>query len=371
MKNIAKIQYYMDLNSFSGRRHIVFALVSFLFLMTSCSKGLEYKRSQGGDITDLDFPVTGDSTATADLIPDSTIIDYLLLSKSAALSITNDSNVVIENLQFENIDGIALNIKGGRNILIRNCFFNKAKEEAINIEISSGIKIENCLFNGVATGVYAMQSKSISVKNNQFINVRQRSYGGRGQFIQFNGVTGEGNSIENNRGENFAGESDPEDLISMFNSTGTANSPISIRNNIFRGGGPSTSGGGIMTGDYGGGYQVVENNTLLDPGQYGIASAGGKHISLINNKIFAKQQPFTNNPLYVWAQAGAGCSDIYVKGNRANWKNKNGEINGGWNSENCANTSFEYPTTITIEEMNVPEHLITMVTPEQLVAIRK
>ncbi|MGK2862967.1 MAG: right-handed parallel beta-helix repeat-containing protein [Chitinophagaceae bacterium] len=361
----------MGLKSLFAGRHSVFALVTSLSLLVSCSKDLEYKRSQSEDITDLDLPVSGNSTEYSELNPDSLVIDYLLLTKSEPISITNESNVVIENLQFENAEGIALNIKGGHNIIIRNCFFNKAKEEAINIEISSGIRIENCLFNGVTTGVYAMQSQSIIVKNNQFVNVSQRSYGGRGQFVQFNGVSGEGNSIENNKGENFPGESNPEDLISMFNSSGTAESPISIRNNIFRGGGPSTSGGGIMTGDYGGGYQVVENNTLLDPGQYGIASAGGKHITLINNKIFAKQQPFTNNPLYVWAQAGAGCSDIFVKGNRANWINKNGEVNGGWNSESCDNTSFEYPTTITLEEMNVPEHLITMVTPEQLLEIRK
>ena len=359
----------MKVKSMLTHSKFIFAFVVSVSLITGCSKSdLQYKRGQTSSSTEPEFP-----PATTEIpAPDSTAaIAYLTLVNSEAQVIYNQSNVIIENLRFENIDGIALNVKEGNDIIIRNCFFNKATEEAINIESSANITIENCLFNGVTTGVYAMQSQSIKIRNNQFVNVRQREGGGRGQFVQFNGVTGEGNVIEDNRGENFPGESDPEDMISLFSSSGTAESPISISNNIFRGGGPSSSGGGIMTGDYGGSYQVVENNTLLDPGQYGIATAGGNNISLINNKIYAKQQSFTNNPLYVWAQAGVACSDINVQGNRVNWTNWKGEINNGWNSGNCDNTSFESPTTISLEEMNVPEQLITMITVEELLEIRE
>ncbi|MFI5406484.1 MAG: right-handed parallel beta-helix repeat-containing protein, partial [Nitrososphaerales archaeon] len=342
----------MKVKSILTHSKLIFALVVSVSLISGCSKGdLQYKRGQSSSISEPEFsPETIDMPAP-DSIPS---IAYLTLTNSEAQVIYDQSNVIIENLRFENIEGIAINIKEGNDITIRNCFFDKATEEAINIESSAGITIENCLFNGVTTGVYAMQSQSIKIKNNQFVNVRQRVGGGRGQFVQFNGVTGDGNAIEDNRGENFPGESDPEDMISLFSSSGTAESPISVSDNIFRGGGPSSSGGGIMTGDYGGSYQVVENNTLLDPGQYGIATAGGNNISLINNKIYAKQQSFTNNPLYVWAQAGVACSDINVKGNRVNWTNWEGEINSGWNSGNCDNTSFERTATISLEEMNVP-----------------
>jgi len=345
----------------------VFALVISAALITGCSKGdLEYKRKHNTPTT----PTTPAPTPTPIPTPTPTG-NYLSLAKSSAKTISGQSNVVIENLQFENIDGRSLYINGSKNITIRNCFFNKATAEAISIENSSTITIENCLFNGVITGVYALSSETIKVRNNQFVNVRKLTVGGRGQFVQFNGVTGAGNAIENNKGENFLGESNPEDLISLYRSSGTASSPISVRNNIFRGGGPSASGGGIMTGDYGGSYQIVENNTLLDPGQYGIAAAGGSNITLINNKIFAKQQPFTNNPLYVWAQEGASCSNINVKGNRVNWLDKSGTKNNGWNAGNCNGTSFESPTTITLAEMAVPAHLITMITPAELLQIRK
>jgi pectate lyase len=357
----------MKLNTMLLSSKAVFALVISATLITSCSKGdLEYKRKKS-----TTSPTPTEPTAPTTPTPTPTpTTGYLALPKAAAKLISGQSNVVIENLQFADIDGNGVNIKGSNNVIIRNCFFNKGTAEAISIENSSTITIENCLFNGVTTGVYGLESQTIKITCNQFVNVRQRSGGGRGQFVQFNNVTGAGNAIENNRGENFAGESDPEDLISLFSSSGTAASPISVRNNIFRGGGPSTSGGGIMSGDYGGGYQVVENNTLLDPGQYGIAAAGGSNISLINNKIYAKQQPFTNNPLYVWAQQGASCSNITVKGNRVNWTDKNGSINNGWNAGNCSNTSFEYPTTISLAEMNVPDHLITMITPAELLQIR-
>lgn len=368
-----KIQYFMNLNTKLLSSNTVLALVFGASLITSCSKGdLEYKRRrQATEATPTPGPAPAPTPTPTPAAPSTSSTKYLSLPVSGARKVSNESNVVIENLRFENINGIALNITGSNSITIRNCFFNKATDEAINIERSANITIENCLFNGVSTGVYALESQTIKVRNNQFVNVRQRSVGGRGQFVQFNNVTGAGSLVEDNKGENFAGESDPEDLISMFNSSGTAASPISIRNNMFRGGGPSASGGGIMSGDYGGGYQVVENNTLLDPGQYGIASAGGSNISLINNKIYAKQQPFTNNPLYVWAQAGASCSNINVKGNRVNWLDKNGSRNNGWDAGNCGNTSFEYPTTISLSEMNVPDHLISMITPTELLSIRK
>ena len=349
----------------TSRNLLVLTVMSTLIV--SCSKGVEYKR---GRIA-APPPEPTEPPPTTQPVPIPTT-GYLALPKSEAKFIYQDSNVLIENLQFANIEGIAIYIKYSKNVTIRNCFFNKATEEAINIERSPNIRIENCLFSNVNSGVYAMESQTIAVINNQFVNARKRAAdSSRGQFIQFNGVTGTGNIIENNQGENFFNESDPEDLVSLFKSSGTAANPISIRNNTFRGGGPSTSGGGIMTGDYGGSYIIVENNTLVDPGQYGIAIAGGSNITIINNKIYGKQQSFTNNPLYVWGQTGVICSNNNVKGNRANWTDKNGYNNRGWNAGNCTSTLFEYPTPITLVEMNVPAHLITKITPAELLQIRK
>lgn len=294
---------------------------------------------------------------------------YLSLPLSG--KIIAKSGQVIENLRFENMADVAIRVGDASNVIIRNCAFVKTGAEAIEMENASNVTVTNCFFFGVTTGVYALSSTTIKVDNNQFVNVRQRSGGGRGQFVQFNGVGGAGNSVSNNKGENFLDESNPEDLISMFNSSGTASSPILIRNNMFRGGGPSASGGGIMAGDYGGSYQIVENNVLLNPGQYGYAASGGFNIQIINNKVFAKQQPFTNNPLYVADYApNSSCGNIIVKGNRVNWTDRNGNKNNGWNSGDCSSTTYEPNSTISESELGVPTHLIDFISATDLLKIR-
>lgn len=301
---------------------------------------------------------------------------YLSLPKSAAQVVTNQSNKVIENLKFEDFTGIGIRITGGANIIIRNCFFNRGGAEAITIEGATNVTVENCLFNKVTTGVYAISSKTIKINNNEFINVRKRSDGVRGQFVQFNGVTGAGNQVNDNRGENFLSESNPEDLVSMYRSSGTATSPIEVKRNTFRGGGPSASGGGIVLGDNGGSYQIAEGNKLLDPGQYGMAIAGGNNCSILNNQIAAKQQSFTNNPLYMWAQAGAACGTNTVRGNKIYWIDKSGSFNGGWDAGNCAGSSFEYPARWNsyaegVTALAIPGHFLKYLNAAEELTIRK
>jgi len=302
---------------------------------------------------------------------------YLSLPISAPIDLSGQSNVIVENKRFRNAPNHAIRLGNATNITIRNCFFDGSGAEAVDIENSSNITVTNCLFARVINGVYALSSQTIKVNNNQFVNVKRNSGGGRGQCVQFNNVTGSGNEVNNNRGENFLGEGDPEDLISMYQSSGTASSPISIRNNMFRGGGPSGSGGGIMTGDGGGGsggsYQIAENNVLLNPGQYGMAASGGNNIQILNNKIFAKQQYFSNNPLYVANYSSASCGNIIVKGNLVNWTDRNGNKNNGWNQGSCGNTDYNPDNngSITEEALNMPAHLITFVTPTELLTIRK
>ena len=299
---------------------------------------------------------------------------YLSLPKGVPTTYTNLSNLLIEGLQFTNKSGNNLVFKNCKNITIRNCYFGLSSEEAISIELGSGITIENNLFANNKGGVYALRTKgSVVIRNNQFINTKGPLP--RGQYIQLDACSGAGNIIENNKGESWPGESDPEDLISLFKSRGTAESPILVRNNIFRGGGPSSSGGGIMTGDTDGGYVIVENNILVDPGQYGIAAAGGNNIIIRNNKVFGRSQHFTNVGIYVWAQADAPCSDIEVSNNDINYTKGNiakPEKNDIWDGENCgAITGLETNKfTLTLEELKMPEHLIDFVTPTELLKIR-
>ena len=90
-----------------------------------------------------------------------------------------------------------------------------------------------------------------------------------------------------------------------------------------------------MTGDSGGAYIVVKDNILIDPGQYGIAIAGGHHIQILDNKILGKRQPFTNVGIYVWNQSKAPSHSQSVKGNQVKWFNKAGIENPCWDAKNC------------------------------------
>ncbi len=145
----------------------------------------------------------------------------------------------------------------------------------------------------------------------------------RGQYVQFNNCYGGGNRILNNVGECFQGESSSESLISIYQSNGLSSDPILIENNVFRGGGPSTSGIGIITGG-GGSYQTIQSNILIDPGQVGLGVAGCTNIIVSGNNIYGKSQPFTNVGLYVWNQQTSSCAIITVSNNQINFTNSSG-----------------------------------------------
>lgn len=314
------------------------------------------------------------ATVSAARLPISQKVSYLSLPEGTPTTYTNVSNLIIEGLRFTNKSGNNLVFKNCKNITIRNCCFGSSSEEAISIEEGSHITMENNLFANNKGGVYAFKTKgSIIIRNNQFVNTKGPTP--RGQYIQLDACTGAGNIIENNKGESWLGESDPEDLVSLFKSSGTEESPILVRNNIFRGGGPSSSGGGIMTGDTDGGYVIVENNILVDPGQYGIAAAGGKKIIIRNNKVFGRSQHFTNVGIYVWAQAEVPCSEIEVSNNNVNYTKGNitiPEKNNLWDGENCGTIAGLETNkfTLTLEELKMPEHLIDFITPTELLKIR-
>jgi len=217
---------------------------------------------------------------------------------------------------------------------VENSYIGPCSGEGIKIDgSSSNIEITGNYFEDIRTGVYVVQSQGINIHHNSFKNVQGPFP--RGQCAQFNEVTGAGNRINCNICENVLGESYAEDAFNLYRSSGTSGDPIQIIGNKIKGGGPSKSGGGIMTGDNGGNYVIAKDNILVDPGQYGMAIASGKNIKIMNNKIYAKLQPFTNVGLYVWEQSGSECNSHEVRGNQVNWFRKDGSHNNAWNSGNC------------------------------------
>ncbi len=243
-------------------------------------------------------------------------------------------DTTITGLEITNPDGHCIRLNNCTNITIENCFLRDASGNGVNVENSSNITVTNCSMESIATGVYVQgQSSQIQVLYNTCVNVNGPFP--RGQLTQFNGVSGENNKINYNVAENFLGESYPEDIINVYKSNGTADSPIEIKGNWIRGGGPSSSGGGILVGDNGGSYTTVEDNILVNPGQYGLAIAGGENMKLLNNTVFAEQKDFNNVGLYVWNQYDPACGNHTVSGNSVNYTKADGTKNNAWNGNNC------------------------------------
>jgi len=198
-------------------------------------------------------------------------------------------NITISGLEITTAtaSGHCIQISDCNNIIIENCKLGSVIGSGIHILKSTNVTVRNCSISNVQRGVYALESSGISVTNNDVINVIGPANPG-GQMAQFDKVTGTGNEVNFNVAENFLGESDTEDIINMFKTTGTVDDPVQIKGNWIRGGGPSDSGGGILVGDGGGSYFVVEDNILVDPGQYGIAVPGGTNVQVLRNKIYGE-----------------------------------------------------------------------------------
>ncbi|MFL5728229.1 MAG: Ig-like domain-containing protein, partial [Cytophagaceae bacterium] len=258
------------------------------------------------------------------------------------ISLSGQSGVTISDKDFNSLTGnAAITLTNCSNIKIVNCnFTNIPSTLGLQLTQCSNIEIVNCSFDTFYGGVYAYKcTGGLNIHCNSFKAIVGPKP--RGQIVQFNSCTGGGNRINYNiLDHKLSSTMIPEDLINVYASQGLAGDPIQIVGNNLRGGGPSTTGGGIMVGDNGGKHILVQDNILVDPGQYGIGVPAGEDIVIRNNKIYAKQQSFTNVGLYVGLSSeiasGFPCtgSTIVVDGNQVNWTNKNG-VKNGWYYCSC------------------------------------
>ncbi len=264
--------------------------------------------------------------------------------KSTLITYSGKSGMTISGLRIESPTQVAeacIYLINCHDITVTNCILGPSFGEGIRLDDCYNITITNCVFIDNRTGVYVTNSfDNIKVDNNQFCNIHGPYP--RGQVVQFSGVTGAGDEIAYNVAENVPGNSTPVDLINLYQSSGTASSPISIKGNKLRGGGPDTTGGGIITGDDGGAYVTAQDNILVDPGQYGMAVASGHDIQLLNNQIFGREQSFTNVGIYaydLYQSSGLTCSNVTVSGNQVNFINKGGQNNPWYGGDPAYNNT--------------------------------
>lgn len=271
---------------------------------------------------------------------------------------TGKSNLTISGLEIVNPNGQSIRLVNCSNITIKNCKLGPSKGQGVYLYNCRNITITDCFMDEVATGVSAVESFGIKVINNDIRNVKGPFP--LGQMVQFDEVNGAGNSISFNVVENINGQSYAEDAISMYKCNGIAGDPIKVVGNWIRGGGPSSSGGGIMTGDYGGSYILVENNILVNPGQYGLTIASGNNIVVQNNKVFSKKLPWSNVGVTRFKQYELPTFDNAIQYNEINYTSKYGSLNNTWDAGNMPvltgwETNYYNPN---LTESVLPEKII-------------
>lgn len=233
------------------------------------------------------------------------------------LRVEKKDNKVYENITYQNTQIKVLNCI---NIKYKNCLF---RNSCIIFNRCTNPIVENCSF-------YDSAPK---------------------HAIQFDKCTN--GKIINNYFQNKLGGSPLEDIINIYKSNGSSSNRISIDNNYLINGGPSKSGGGIILGDNMGNFQTASNNICINPGQYGIAIAGGNDNIIKNNIVYSDKYPWTNVGIYVWGvpQRNSIVNNAFIEENKVYWKNKNGMNNPWWQGSNTSNVTLknnQFNTTFVI-----------------------
>lgn len=252
---------------------------------------------------------------------------------SAPIVWSGISNQTISGLAIKNASGHCISLTNCSNITIQKCKLGPALKEGVFLYNCTNIKIVDCSMDSIDSGLYAGVCSGIKFINNDVKNVLGPFP--KGQMAQFDKVSGTGNSISYNVCENVPGQSNPEDAISLYMTSGTATDRLQVIGNWIRGGGPSPSGGGIMSGENGGSYILIKDNILVNPGEYGIAIASGHHIAVKDNKVYSEKKSYSNVGIYAHNQHPSECTADTVMNNTVNWTSKDGILHNLWTDGSC------------------------------------
>ena len=235
--------------------------------------------------------------------------------------------------------------------------------------VSKLIVVQNYL-EGTA-GIHVRQSLPsaiIQIYRNSVRNINGRHSTGTGdgyvsndaggidivQFVQFESVSGASMAnIAYNQVINDPWIARPEDVINMYQSSGSPGAPIYIHDNYIRGsypGNPRTdqfSGGGIIA-DQGSSYLNIYNNQVIDTVNYGLgdASSGG-HNNYYGNTVLGIgimpdgiRAPAQNVGIY---DTGGGPNDT-IHNNTIGWYDASGNRNDLYIPD-CAPATCSYNNT--------------------------
>jgi len=215
--------------------------------------------------------------------------------------------------------------KASSGDIFENCTFQGIDKDALAGDGIANLTVRTCRFIDCGNGVYVHRSTNTQVLDCTVRNLDRIR--GRGNFFQADKCTG--GKILRNRGLMEPGKSNPEDLVSIYESSG-----FEVAYNVFRGGGPSASGGGLMCGENTNNPcddNDIHDNVLVAPGHYGISIWGGSRNRLRNNRVYAHAAP-NETWVAVGIQFGGGNPGTgnVIDGNQIDWRRANGAFDPIW-----------------------------------------
>lgn len=264
-------------------------------------------------------------------------------------------------------------------LTVRGCEGQDTSDETagrfLAVEGAVALVVQNNVLHRTG-GIYLNSMDTLAAENrleitgNRAYDINGLKAGGKSyvQFLQLNHVRNQSGLIAWNRVENRPGDSAVEDVINLFDTSGKPGAPISIHNNLIIGayGTPPESGysgGGIMLGDGDGAELEAVGNTVIETSNYGVASAGGKNITIKGNTVLGLGRLpdgtiLDANPdagIYARNYSGSKTFDpktINVVDNLVGWgRPKPGKPDASWNYSVTAGTSTNNRTVVPTEAL--------------------
>lgn len=266
-------------------------------------------------------------------------------SEVPAVDIRTSEPVVITNSNIRGAGPLIRSIGQGADITVRHTSGYGIRPTAwqdyekprrfLGVDVFRNIVVEHCYLENTA-GIYLGEryagdqspAQTIKIRYNKVKNIDGRIFGGQvvAQFVQFNFRNEVPHAeIAWNEVINEPNNSAVEDNINIYNSRGTAASPILIHNNYIQGAYPlpataaEYSGGGILTDapdkdtTVATAHVRIYDNQLVGLGNYCIGIAGGNHIEVFNNRAIVSGMVDEQTPFQCWT-SGIWAKDYYNTG---------------------------------------------------------
>ncbi len=265
------------------------------------------------------------------------------------ITVATSKPVIIENSTLQGPGDLILTTNTS-NLTLRNTsgygtnpnIAGRSKGNFIHTSQVTKLDMENNYIEGTDFGVYAdgysgshSNDQTITIRANIGKNMDGRHSDGKGgymtsqndrsvsHFAQLNHMNDvPGIDISWNQVIDEPYNSSVDDVINIYQSGGTANSPLNIHDNYIQGAYPNDpktdgySGGGIITDggtdtqDNATAYVHMYNNQVIDTANYGLAVANGHDNEIYNNRVISAGVLSDGTPI-ASQNVGIYISDIY------------------------------------------------------------